>query len=200
VAKEWRLRVSARITPDGELNHEVSFQPFLAPTDDIECEFDGVKVIVSNGNVRRLRGSRIDYGTEGERRGFIVNNPNASNKELKQQLLFERQLMGFGLAYHTYAASHGHGPRRLQELEAEPDRFGFPLVSAQISDGKFIVAWGAVFRGTDVDNHKCWLGYQAQVPHEGGTVLRGDGWPEIMTADQFRQLKQLTVVGDDGKN
>ena len=181
------MRVSAILTLEGTFNYKVVFEPLDLSQNDTVCRFGEVQVLVYSPHLDRLKGSRVDF-IEGT--GFVVENPNASNKEMVGRLEYEHELKRFGLLYHEYAASHGKGPLGLKDFEKDRDRF--PRVYANVQAGNFVVAWDVALRSSAEEGHKYWLGYEIGVPQNGGIVLLGDGAVEMVTKEQFEKLLAFT--------
>jgi hypothetical protein len=93
-------------------------------------------------------------------------------------------LMQAGLAYHQCHDTLTRGPKDLEEFK----KYGGapPEVNQALEHGDFAVFWGVHIikdmpKGTGVTV----LGYDKDVPAQGGWVLMGDGTVKEMTAKEF---------------
>src|SRR4051812_15102627 len=84
VAGRWYLRV--RVVPGGctGFQHKLDLEFDPPAPDDRVTESSGVSVVVSAQQVEMLRGTRVDFGVEGGREGFIVKNPNFEGEGAKR--------------------------------------------------------------------------------------------------------------------
>src|SRR5215470_11589076 len=99
---------------------------------------------------------------------------------------YVKQLRAFAAAYHGYAESTRMAPTSLDDLKK--DWASFPLVRRDIESGQFVVAWGASLERSAAENDQYVLGYDVDVPQNGGLVLLGGGTVRELNAEQFAQL------------
>lgn len=115
--EEHFMRISAKLTPDGEFQHEITWSSLSPSADDLVWENDGVKIAIYKPQIPRLQGATVDYTVEGNQGGFAFHNPNASNQELKDDIQLDHQLALFAITYNNNSAAHGRRPERLEDLE-----------------------------------------------------------------------------------
>jgi hypothetical protein len=179
------------VNSEGKFKHRFDIDPLGPSKDDIVLDCGGVKILVYKPSQRKLQGTLIDAKRTRKGTRFVFRNPNASDQQLIKQLIYEHQLRSFALAYHVFADGHGRGPRSLDEVPTNGFKFG--QVADIIHKRKFIVAWGAVLRGTAEDNHKYWLAYDIAVLEKEGMVVRADAALELMGKDQFKKLRTIPL-------
>jgi iron-sulfur cluster assembly accessory protein len=88
-----RLYLRVRLVAGGCCGflHKLDLGPDLAP-EDHAFEVKGVRVVIWKRQIEMLRGTRIDYVSQGEKQGFSVKNPNFEGAALKKWLpLLEAQ-------------------------------------------------------------------------------------------------------------
>jgi hypothetical protein len=106
---------------------------------------------------------------------------------------YVKQLRAFAAAYHGYAESTRMTPTSLDDLKK--DWGSFPLVRRDIESGQFVVAWGVSLERSAADNDQYVLGYEVDVPQNGGLVLLGGGTVREVNAEQFAQLGRFKPQG-----
>jgi iron-sulfur cluster assembly accessory protein len=86
VTGAWYLRL--RVLPGGccGFMHKLDLDTGRPSAEDQLCESGGIKVVFLKRQAEMLRGTRVDYGQEGERVGFRVKNPNFEGESLKKWL------------------------------------------------------------------------------------------------------------------
>jgi hypothetical protein len=122
----------------------------------------------------------------------------------EKQLAHEMKV--FALGYHQIAQGEGQffadeagvakiewknrpGPAKLEDMgAAEP---GFPELAKRIREGTFVVIWKAKLRGSAAENSMFYLGHELEIEKKGGWVLRADGWPERISAEEFEKLQPI---------
>jgi len=122
----------------------------------------------------------------------------------EKQLAHEMKV--FALAYHQIAQGEGQlfadeagaakiewksrpGPAKLEDMAAaEP---GFPELAKRIREGTFVVIWKAKMRGSAAENSMFYLGHELEIEKRGGWVLRADGRPEKISAEEFKKLRPI---------
>jgi hypothetical protein len=115
-------------------------------------------------------------------------------------------MTAFAIAYHEFAQGEGElvvgkagvtgidwkrrpGPASLEEMaKVEP---AFPNLAKKIREGAFIVVWKARIRLTAEENSKYYLGHDVGIEEKGGWVLKADGWPEKVSAKEFKELHPI---------
>ncbi len=70
------LRVAVRPGGCSGFSYEMFFDSDKA-VDDIEVDYDGVKVVVDPSSAQLLEGASLDYKDGLQQAGFSINNPNA---------------------------------------------------------------------------------------------------------------------------
>jgi iron-sulfur cluster assembly protein len=91
IISEQRLATASylrvRVVPGGccGFMHKLDLDP-QATAEDYIFESSGVKVIVFKRQIEMLRGSQVDYGREGDKQGFKVQNPNFEGEVAKKWL------------------------------------------------------------------------------------------------------------------
>jgi hypothetical protein len=105
------------------------------------------------------------------------------------------EIQQFALAYHNYHAAEGVSPARVEDLADSSE--AFPNLYEQIRRGEFVVIWDAVLGRDGDENDKYVLGYEKNVPEQGGWVLRGGGSVRQVTPEQFRSLPKIKTT-DNG--
>jgi iron-sulfur cluster insertion protein len=71
------LRVAVRPGGCSGFSYEMFFDSDIAD-DDVQREFNGVKVVVDPASSQWLEGASLDYKDGLQEAGFAINNPNAS--------------------------------------------------------------------------------------------------------------------------
>jgi iron-sulfur cluster assembly protein/iron-sulfur cluster insertion protein len=71
------LRVAVRPGGCSGFSYEMFFDSDIAD-DDVQREFNGVKVVVDPASAQWLEGASLDYKDGLQEAGFAINNPNAS--------------------------------------------------------------------------------------------------------------------------
>ncbi len=95
------------------------------------------------------------------------------------------ELKAVGLAYHNYCDTYAKGPKGVKDLE--PFLRDFPEALRSVQNGDIIVLWGAnVPADFPQGTSNTVLGYDKDVPTQGGPVLLGDASTKIMTAQEFQ--------------
>jgi hypothetical protein len=102
---------------------------------------------------------------------------------------YEQQLKALGIAYHSFAAQYRLSPVDVENLQGS--RHQFPRVYDDVVAGRFIVAWAAELGQTAAENDQYVLGYEANVPQEGGLVLLGGGTVRHMSPEEFAKLRRF---------
>ena len=110
---------------------------------------------------------------------------------------YVNQLRAFANAYHSYAESTKISPTTIADLK--PDWANFPRVREDIESGQFIVEWGVSLERSATENDKHVLGYEVDVPQNGGLVLLGGGTVRHITAEEYAQLGRFKPQGKRGE-
>lgn len=71
------LRVAVRPGGCSGFQYEMFFDSDIAD-DDLQADFDGVKVVVDPASAPHLEGATLDYKDSLMESGFTINNPNTS--------------------------------------------------------------------------------------------------------------------------
>lgn len=71
------LRVAVRPGGCSGFQYEMFFDSDIAD-DDLQADFDGVKVVVDPASAPHLEGATLDYKDSLMESGFTINNPNVS--------------------------------------------------------------------------------------------------------------------------
>jgi iron-sulfur cluster insertion protein len=74
---ELFLRVAVRPGGCSGFSYEMFFDSDIAD-DDVQREFNGVKVVVDTASAQWLEGASLDYKDGLQEAGFAINNPNAT--------------------------------------------------------------------------------------------------------------------------
>jgi iron-sulfur cluster assembly protein len=79
------LRV--RVVPGGCCGflHKLDLDPVVS-FEDHTFQSSGIKVVVLKRQIEMLRGTKVDFGFEGDRQGFKVQNPNFEGEASKKWL------------------------------------------------------------------------------------------------------------------
>jgi hypothetical protein len=110
---------------------------------------------------------------------------------------YMNQLRAFAKAYHSYADSTKMSPATLADLK--PDWAAFPRVREDIESDQFVVAWGVSLERSAAENDRYVLGYEVDVPQNGGLVLLGGGTVRQVSAEEFAQLGRFKPQGKRGE-
>ncbi len=70
------LRVAVRPGGCSGFSYEMFFDADIA-ADDIQVDYNGVKVVVDASSAQLLEGASLDYADGLNQAGFQINNPNA---------------------------------------------------------------------------------------------------------------------------
>jgi iron-sulfur cluster assembly accessory protein len=81
------VRLRVRVVAGGCCGflHKLDLDPEVTADDQV-LEAGGFAVVVWKRQVEMLRGTRIDYGRDGDRTGFIVKSPNLEGEAAKKWL------------------------------------------------------------------------------------------------------------------
>lgn len=126
----------------------------------------------------------------------MVYLPHATNL-----LKIENDCRQVTIRWHSYHAERGVSPSCLEDLVSyKPGGFyafnrvrDLTTAYSRVESGELILVWNAQFFGEGVDHDKYILGYEKDVPTEGGIVMLGGGSVEIMTPSEFKKLQLLPV-------
>jgi hypothetical protein len=106
---------------------------------------------------------------------------------------YQKQLRAFAAAYHAYYDSTRVSPGSLDDLKK--DWATFPQLRSDIQSGLFVVFWGVSLEQSAAENDRFVLGYEVDVPQNGGLVLLGGGTVRQVSADEFAQLGRFKKQG-----
>jgi Fe-S cluster assembly iron-binding protein IscA len=76
LAVPFRLRVEVTELPGGKGKHAIDLDTAPTLPEDMEFEFEGVRVVIARSQIEKLRGSTVGYRVLPDREGFYVINPN----------------------------------------------------------------------------------------------------------------------------
>jgi Fe-S cluster assembly iron-binding protein IscA len=76
VTGRWRLRVEVQELPNGRGRHRVDLDLDPTAAEDLEYDFEGIRVVVARSQVEKLRGTTLGYHVYPDKEGFTVRNPN----------------------------------------------------------------------------------------------------------------------------
>ena len=116
----------------------------------------------------------------------------------------KRALHTVGLVYHEYYSAHKESPHGLKDLEEfSAESFGGERSVTRdtaekgfkmIEDGTLVLVWNAVLTADGGSNDEFFLGYQAQTPVKGGLVIRGGGYVETVSPEEFAAIAPIATM------
>jgi hypothetical protein len=125
-------------------------------------------------------GGRIPV-SGGARQG---DPPPAAPRDARSQAILTNQMKQIVLAHHTFWSVNGNrGPTKPEDLA--PYYGNDAKITALLKDGTVVVNWGATLQKMTQGSANTVLGYEKDVPTNGGLVMIADGSVKKMTADQF---------------
>ncbi len=110
----------------------------------------------------------------------------------QRRALFEHELKGLGMQYHSYYAEYGRAPANAEELRQFKPPFGdlgeLSMAWNAIESGEFKLVWNALLDKNTNENEKYVLGFERQTAERGGLVMMGDCSLRQVTAEQFNAM------------
>ena len=107
----------------------------------------------------------------------------------------EHELKGLGLKYHYFYDENGRGPANADELRQHKSAFGetgeLSKAWKAIDNGEFTLIWNAALSPDSDENEKYVLGYEKQVPAQGGLVMFGGCSVRYVSAEEFKKLPKI---------